>query len=86
MTEDNTTTTTTTTSDGHSIKFDLTDEEINDLATYELNGREIKNVVKTARTWCLAKGVDLTVDKMRVSIIATAPLATKAEMETKMEM
>ena len=51
--------------------------EIEKLAAWELNGREIKNAVKTARNWCICKGYQISVERMESAIAVTAPMAKK---------
>ncbi|KAL8828594.1 MAG: hypothetical protein Q9191_002495 [Dirinaria sp. TL-2023a] len=51
--------------------------EIQQLAAWELNGREIKNAVKTARTWCICKGYQISLERMESAIAVTAPTAKK---------
>jgi len=57
--------------------------EIEYLAAWELNGREIKNAVKTARNWCISKGHQLSVDKMESAIAVTAPMVKKTAEELR---
>ena len=59
----------------------LTGSEISRLAEWELNGREIKNVIKTVRTWCFCKGVQITLPRLESAIAVTAPQARKAGKE-----
>ena len=54
-------------------------KEIEQLAAWELNGREIKNAVKTARNWCICKGHQISVEKMESAIAVTAPMVKKVE-------
>ena len=51
--------------------------EIEQLAAWELNGREIKNAVKTARNWCLCKGYGMSVERVESAVAVTAPMARK---------
>ena len=53
--------------------------ELERLAAWELNGREIKNAVKTARNWCICKGHQVSVEKIEDAIAVTAPMAKKVE-------
>ena len=47
------------------------------LARWDLNGREIKNAVKTVRTWCLCKGYVMDLARLEAGIRVTAPMARK---------
>lgn len=49
------------------------------LAKWELNGREIKNAIKTVRTWCLCKGYQLSLPRLESGIAVTAPQARKVD-------
>lgn len=52
-------------------------EDLNELAQWLLNGREIKNVVKTAYLWCSYNQYTLTRDRLKAAISVTAPFAEK---------
>ncbi|KAL8794731.1 MAG: hypothetical protein Q9195_002685 [Heterodermia aff. obscurata] len=60
----------------------LEPSEIEQLAAWELNGREIKNAVKTARNWCLCKGYEISVERIESAIMVTAPMASKQVRDT----
>ena len=51
------------------------------LAAWDLNGREIKNVVKTAHLWCCYNNSELTLARIEEAIRVTAPFADKAVAE-----
>lgn len=51
--------------------------EIEQLAAWEMNGREIKNAVKTARNWCLCKGYQISAERVESAIAVTAPMAKR---------
>lgn len=51
------------------------------LAAWKLNGREIKNVVKTAHLWCCHSNSELTVANIEAAIGVTAPFAYKPGTE-----
>jgi SpoVK/Ycf46/Vps4 family AAA+-type ATPase len=55
------------------------EEVLGELAKWELNGREIKNAVKTVRTWCLIKGFGISLERLEAAIKVTAPQAKKVE-------
>ncbi len=50
-----------------------------ELAKWELNGREIKNAIKTVRTWCYCKGFEISLVRLEAGIKVTAPQAKKNE-------
>jgi len=52
-----------------------------ELGKWELNGREIKNAIKTVRTWCLCKGFEMNLGRLEAGIVVTAPQAQKVEGE-----
>lgn len=51
------------------------------LAAWNLNGREIKNVIKTAHLWCCYNNSELTLASIEAAISVTAPFADKSVME-----
>ncbi len=51
------------------------------LAAWKLNGREIKNVVKTAHLWCCHSNSELTFASIEAAIGVTAPFAEKSATE-----
>jgi len=55
----------------------LSINDINQLAAWELNGREIKNAIKIARTWCICKGYQISLPRLESGIAVTAPQAKK---------
>lgn len=57
----------------------LNEEEMKELAKWELNGREIKNAIKTVRTWCVCKGFEINLTRLESGIVVTAPQARKVE-------
>ena len=54
-------------------------EALTELAKWDLNGREIKNSIKTVRTWCVCKGFQLNLSRLESGIRVTAPQARKLE-------
>lgn len=51
---------------------------LRELGRWALNGREIKNAVKTVRTWCVCKGFEeMTLERLEAGIKVTAPQAEK---------
>ena len=55
----------------------ITEEDIKELGRYDLNGREIKNAVKTVKSWCEAKAYEVTLLRVESSVKVTAPQASK---------
>lgn len=54
-------------------------KDLNELAKWELNGREIKNAIKTVRTWCVCKRFQMNLLRLESGIVVTAPQAMKVE-------
>ncbi len=61
------------------VKVKLEESEMRELAKWELNGREIKNAIKTVRTWAAIKGFEMGLVKLEAGIRVTAPQAGKVE-------
>jgi hypothetical protein len=61
-------------------RTDMSDEDLNVLASWKLNGREIKNVVKVARLWCRYNHYPLTRNELETVIDTTAPAAGKEDI------
>jgi SpoVK/Ycf46/Vps4 family AAA+-type ATPase len=59
----------------------LTSKDIKELATWQLNGREIKTAVKMTKTWCDHKGYPLTLARIENGIKVTSPHASKCSQE-----
>ena len=55
----------------------LSNDDLEELARWELNGREIKNAVKTVKTWCDCKEYDISLARLESGIKVTAPQAEK---------
>jgi SpoVK/Ycf46/Vps4 family AAA+-type ATPase len=55
----------------------LSDEDFAELSLWELNGREIKNAIKTVKSWCDNKKYDMNLMRLESGIKVTAPQATK---------
>jgi len=51
----------------------LSDKDLEELSRWKLNGREIKNVVKTAYLWCSYNNFKLTRSRLEASISVTTP-------------
>jgi hypothetical protein len=60
-----------------SAEVQISQEELNELALWELNGREIKNVAKTAQLWCSYNKTKVTLSRLESTIKVTAPFAEK---------
>ena len=59
-------------------KHDISEEDLEELAKWQLNGREIKNAIKTVKTWCDTKGYEINLTRLESGIKVTAPHASKA--------
>lgn len=59
----------------------ITDEDLKELAAWQLNGREIKNAVKMVKSWCDCKGYDMTLSRLENGIRATSPHSSKVTHE-----
>jgi SpoVK/Ycf46/Vps4 family AAA+-type ATPase len=55
----------------------LDDEDMKELSLWQLNGREIKTVVKMVRSWCNHKGYIMTLSRLENGIKVTTPHANK---------
>ena len=55
----------------------VTEEDMLELAAWNLNGREIKTAVKMVTAWCAHKGHDMTLERLENGIRVTSPHATK---------
>jgi ATPase family protein associated with various cellular activities (AAA) len=55
----------------------LTEEDLKELSLWELNGREIKCVIKTVKAWCEVKKFDFTLSRLEAGIKVTAPNSHK---------
>jgi SpoVK/Ycf46/Vps4 family AAA+-type ATPase len=58
----------------------LVEEDFKELAKWELNGREIKNAIKTVKSWCDVKGYEIDLLRLESGIKVTAPQASKTEV------
>jgi hypothetical protein len=64
---------------GPEVQAKVSKKEMDELAKWELNGREIKNAIKTVRTWCICKGFEMNLLRLESGIKVTAPQAQKSE-------
>ena len=64
---------------GPEVQAKVNKKEMEELAKWELNGREIKNAIKTVRTWCVCKGFEMNLLRLESGIKVTAPQAQKSE-------
>ena len=55
----------------------LTESDLETLATWNLNGREIKNVIKTVHTWCICKEYRFSLSRLETGIRVTSPFAER---------
>lgn len=60
---------------------EITEEDVKELAAWQLNGREIKNAVKMVQSWCDHKGYDMTLSRLENGIKVTTPHSTKSTLE-----
>jgi SpoVK/Ycf46/Vps4 family AAA+-type ATPase len=68
------------------ITVNITDEDIKELAAWQLNGREIKNAVKMVKSWCDCKGYDMTLARLENGIRVTSPHSSKVTHENDMTL
>lgn len=59
--------------------YNLDEGNLEELAKWELNGREIKNAIKTVKSWCDAKVYEMNLLRLENGIKVTAPQGTKRE-------
>lgn len=64
---------------GDNLLDKVSKEDLQELAKWELNGREIKNAIKTVRTWCICKSFEMNLKRLESGIQVTAPQAEKEE-------
>ena len=57
---------------------DLSEEDLKELAGWQLNGREIKTAVKMTKSWCEHKGYEMTLARLENGIKVTSPHAAKS--------
>ncbi|KAH8896765.1 ATPase [Thozetella sp. PMI_491] len=57
---------------------ELDDEDLGELAAWQLNGREIKNAVKMVTSWCSYKKYEMNLARLENGIKVTSPHATKS--------
>jgi hypothetical protein len=55
----------------------IAEDGMKELGLWKLNGREIKNAVKIAQSWCDYKGYDLNLARLENGIKVTSPHASK---------
>lgn len=55
----------------------LSEEDVQYLASWNLNGRQIKNAVKTTVAWCICKDFKMERKRLQSGIRVTAPLAAR---------
>jgi hypothetical protein len=56
---------------------ELAEEDLKELAGWQLNGREIKNAVRMVQSWCEHKGYSMTLGRLESGIKVTSPHASK---------
>lgn len=57
--------------------LDLAPKDLDSLAEWNLNGREIKNIVKNAHLFCHYNHLTMSVDRLLDAIQVTTPFAGK---------
>jgi SpoVK/Ycf46/Vps4 family AAA+-type ATPase len=55
----------------------LSEDDMKELSQWDLNGREIKNAIKTVKSWCDAKAYDFSLSRLESGIRVTAPNTAK---------
>ncbi len=63
--------------DGVPAHVEISDEDLHKLAYWQLNGREIKNVIKVGRLWCLYNKYPLTRSRLEAVITICGPTAVR---------
>ncbi|KAK5651959.1 hypothetical protein OQA88_11501 [Cercophora sp. LCS_1] len=63
---------------GKEAEGGISDEDLKDLAEWQLNGREIKTAVKMTKSWCEHKGYEMSLARLESGIKVTSPHASKA--------
>jgi AAA+ superfamily predicted ATPase len=56
---------------------EISDDDLKELAAWQLNGREIKNAVKMVKSWCDHKGYEVTLSRLENGIKVTSPHSSK---------
>jgi SpoVK/Ycf46/Vps4 family AAA+-type ATPase len=51
----------------------LSEDDLKELAQWDLNGREIKNAIKTVKSWCDAKSYVMNLSRLESGIRVTSP-------------
>lgn len=59
------------------ISLVLNDEELQQLVSWRLSGREIQNVVQNVALWCKTDGIAVTKDRLNTAIHMTVPYAKR---------
>ncbi|KAJ8130157.1 hypothetical protein O1611_g3473 [Lasiodiplodia mahajangana] len=57
----------------------VTSEQFRDLASWEVNGRDIKHAVKNATKWCFIRRSPITREELEVGLRVTAPRCKREE-------
>jgi SpoVK/Ycf46/Vps4 family AAA+-type ATPase len=60
----------------------VSEEDLEELAAWSLNGRGIQNAVKMVRSCCDYKGYDLTLERLENGIKVTSPHASKYHVDS----
>ena len=60
----------------------LKSEDLDSLARWKLNGREIKNIAKTVKAWCSSQGHAIDMEHVNTAIETTSPFAQRDSEKT----
>ena len=69
----------TTSSAAEYLKLELPETAVKELASWRLNGRQIKNIIHAARSWCHFSGEVFSLAKLLSTIKVTAPFAERID-------
>ncbi|KAK0640835.1 ATPase [Cercophora newfieldiana] len=67
-------------------RINIPDDDIKELAAWQLNGREIKNAIKMVKSWCDCKGYDMTLARLENGIRVTSPHSSKVTHENDLAL
>ncbi|KAL1853102.1 hypothetical protein Daus18300_011930 [Diaporthe australafricana] len=67
------------------LRVIVSGDDLDELAAWKLNGREIKSSFKNAAKWCFIKRTDISMRALRTGIDVTAPLAERDDSEGRSE-
>ena len=64
------------------LECTLESKDLDALAMWRLNGREIKNIAKNVQAWCSSQGRAIDMTHVSAAIETTSPFTKRDEMET----